>query len=274
MSVILKAKTFSVPEQYALAMRGVQTDAYGEVLGGHKAIIDPMQVGMTGTLAAGATIKNLVATKPDASVYSAFTSQTVESAKGIPFTSLAGGAANETVQLPDDFNLLNLGTEPSAVISLWATHRDLTATLNAIAGCAYQVSANAQWYMSTGNASGKFRFGFQGASAQVGAALNTPTLYTIYFKRTAAGVMQIQCAVNGNVVSTASSTYPFKDPTAAGVGGPPPRSKAYLGALDGFVSGWNGIIHRVQLLKVDPESFDLADWLAAEVSNNSGRFTV
>lgn len=271
MTAILKAKTYSVPEQYALAMRGVQTDAYGEVLGGHKAIIDPMQAGMTGLLPTGTPIKNLVTTKPDATVFNTINSQTVESAKGIPFTSLGNGAS-ECVQLPDDFNFLSLGTEPSVVISLWATHRDLTATLASIAGCAYQTGANAQWYMCVGNAAGKVRFGFQGAYAQVDAALNTPTLYTMYFKRTGAGAMQVQCAVNASVVSTASNTYPFKDP--AGAGGPSSRSKAFVGYIDGFNSSYFGIIHRMQLLKVDPASFDFAAWLADEVAKNSSRFVL
>lgn len=35
--------TGAVPEATALLLRGTQTDAYGEVMGGHKALFDPMQ---------------------------------------------------------------------------------------------------------------------------------------------------------------------------------------------------------------------------------------
>lgn len=269
MSIILKADNFTVPEESALDMRGLQTDSFGTVYGGHKAIFDPLQYGITGTLATGTVLQNLVFEKPTATVTSGLTTQTVAQAKGFPFAITTG--ATEYISLPDVFNLLTLGNEPSVVVSAWLTNRDLSIINQGVVGCAYKVTLGAQWYISTGIAAGKLRLAAQGLSTDVTPTLNVPELYTIYFKRISAGVVQIQFARNGTVVSTQNSTYPFRNPVDQG-------SAAYgipkLGYVEGFGYTWNGVVHRIQVFKVNPTTFNLTSWLSTEYSLNNARFVI
>ncbi|MBU2359711.1 MAG: hypothetical protein KKB02_12390, partial [Alphaproteobacteria bacterium] len=141
----------TVPEATRLLLRGIQTDIYGEVLGGHKSILDPMQSGLTGKPSSGSTIPDLIPGAVLTTVAASFSAQpdTVESAKGFPFSS-ATNEFGERIQLGDyatsPWNLLNLGTEPSVVISLWLKIKTLPgAGAFGVTGYAAQNGSYGQW---------------------------------------------------------------------------------------------------------------------------------
>lgn len=269
MSVILKADSFTVSEDLALNMRGLQTDQYNTIFGGHKALFDPIQSGVTGILATGTTVNGLVYNQPSLAVTSRLNSETVESAKGFPFADSVTGV--EILTLPKTiFNLLQLGSEPSVVISAWITSRNLSNTLQGIMGCSYQTGPFSQWYMSSGTVAGTIRLSGQGIATQFTPSLDVPELYSIYFKRVSAGNMQIQFSRNGSIIDTQSSTYPFKNPEL-GTGGEP-NGNPSVGFIPGFAYQWGGIVHRIQCFKVDPATFDFPIWLTAEITGNTGRF--
>lgn len=269
MSIILKSDSFTVPESSALNMRGLQTDSYNQVLGGHKSIFDPVQSGVTGTLATGTAVAGLVFNQPELVVTSRLTSETIESAKGFPFADTGGGV--EFLTLPKStFNLLQLGSEPSVVISAWITNRNLTATVQGIAGCSFQTSGNAQWYISTGSVAGSIRMGAQAQNVQFTGNLDVPELYSFYFKRTSAGNMLIELKRDTTTIGTLLSTYPFINPEL-GAGGAI-NGNPTVGYIAGFGTQWNGIVHRIQCFKVDPATFDFNSWLVDEIAGNAGRF--
>lgn len=253
--------TGAVPEATALLLRGIQTDAYGEVLGGHKAIFDPIQSGMTGVLATGGTVPNIVQGKPVASCTSSLAGATIQAAKGLNFGSASGGA--EVINLPADFELRNLGSEPSFVLSMWMTsHASTTTAYPPIAGNA--VSTDQQWYINHRGTADTIGVYLDPVRHDFTIPLNTPTLVTMAVIRSSAGAFTRKTYRNGEVMGTQTGTYPFREVSDSG-------SAPRLGFLTGFGVDWNCTLHRLQLLKVDP-AFDAPAWIAAEIAANASRW--
>ena len=258
-----------VPELTALKLRGVQTDAYGEIKGGHKALFDTEQTGETGTLAAGSKIENLVLGGDQLSVSQGGFSTTLEDSKGIEFSNSNNNV--EWIDLPSVFDLFSLGEEPSFVLSLWITNKTVSGTGSpAIIGYAYQTTTYCQWSLSHDNADNTLALRFSGLKAATVVPINEPVLLTIYVLRTGPGTYKIDF-YNGDqlIASHSNKLYPFNDP-----GGPGVASTRRIGMIGGQTQTWNGIVHRLQLFKVDPETFDIDQWLADEIANNSDRFVL
>ena len=112
MAVILKATNFAVSDDDALAMRGIQTDSYNEIMAGHGAVLDPSQSGVSaGVLAAGDVVENLVVGASDASVILPFNTLST----GLSLT----GGADEQLSLPESFDLATLGDDASILLSIF-----------------------------------------------------------------------------------------------------------------------------------------------------------
>lgn len=258
--------TGTVPEATALLLRGIQTDAYGEVLGGHKAIFDPVQSGLTTTIPNGGTLSNLVvggaSAGPAVGTLSAGTA--IAAAKGIDFSSSVG--AYEYLKLPSCYDLNTLGSEPSVVISKWITPKNTGASLNFITGFAYQVGSECQWAVAQDNTANRLRVGTYGLWVYVPVTVNVPVLITIFVQRTGAGTFAFKVYKNAEFVGSVSSTYPFRSPVS---GSPAPVPS--IGWGSSWAANWLGVTHRSQLIKVDP-AFDIAAWLAAEIAANASRW--
>lgn len=262
----------AVTEAVALTLRGIQSDQFGEILGGHKALFDFIQSGITGKPGVGAVIPNLVVGGGDGVVANTFSAAgNVETVKGLGFTSGVG----EVVNLPSSCNLLNYGSEPSVVISTWLTDAGVTpGSESAIASYTYQNTSNSQWYIAK-KTNGKILARVNGYGALGGVEFTPPTgpfLLTIHVDRTGSGTFKYTVYINGiqegAVQSGAGLGYPFINPLSGHASALP-----MLGYAIGVGSAWTGVIHRLQLLKV-PQGFDIASWIAAQLALNSGRFAV
>lgn len=268
--------TGTVPETTALKLRGLQTDAYGQILGGHKALIDPLQSGLTGKLATGASVPNLVAGAANPVVSFGFTNagvDPIETAKGLNFTS-ATNEYGENILLVDyatsPWNLLNHGSEPSLVISTWLTIDALPSGVHGVLGFAAQNGSFAQWGIQLTSAGLQpFVNGVSDVTV-FNPPLGDRTLITQYIQRTGAGTFNYKWYVNDALQQTLSRVYPLANPR--GAGSPITTAQPRMGQLDGFGGSWDGTIHRQQNLKVDPSVFDIAAWLAAEIAANGARF--
>ena len=256
--------TGAVPRATALLLRGVQTDPFGEVRGGHRALYDYSTLGAS--IASGGVVDNLIVGGEDGAMVGVTASNIIAN-RGIRKTSVASvyfglGAA---------FNLLNAvyGSEPSIVISAWMTHDDLTVNILPALGYANGASQNCQWQWGvTTNAGGNFRAVVNGVSVYTTLVAGTAYLHTLYFRRTAAGAYEVQVYIGSTLVGTISGqSYPFKDPT--GIAGSPAPA---FGWAQGWSTAYLGTLHRAQVFQVDPVTFDVADWLAAEIAANAGRW--
>lgn len=264
----------AVPEAIALALRGIQTDQYGEILGGHKALFDFMQSGVTGKPTAGYEFDNLVVDGDTAEVEFSFaTAANVEDVKGLNFSVTADGS-HERVLLPEVFDLLTLGSEPSVVISAWITHTAPPASGAASAfGHAYQNSTYSQYHLECkpdGTINVKVN-GYGSGGITFTPPTGTPFLFTLHINRTGSGTFEWSLYIGGTktgVTQTSGATYPFQNPDDQGSEWPP-----VLGTLGGFGGHWQGTVHRLQLIKV-PQDFNVSAWITEELANNDGRFDV
>lgn len=251
-----------VPEANALYMRGIQTDQYGEILGGHKALFDPIQSGMSGKLAVGNIVPNIVTDGPTAVCQATFNfagNQTIEAAKGFNFSNVAN--TFERITLPTVFDLRNLGSEPSVIIPTWLTITSVpSAGQDSIIGAAGNSSGQAQWFLGI-RATGLYSIINSVDMGSTVPAVGTPLLHTTHIDRTGAGTFSARTYINGSLASTGSGTYPFLNPTIAPA----------MGYFGGFGAAFNGTIHRNQLIKV-PQGFDVAGWISDEIAMNASRW--
>jgi hypothetical protein len=253
-----------VPEATALSLRGIQTDTYGEVLGGHKALFDFDQSGVTGLLTAG-EVKNLISGGDGMTVSQAFVSgDPVEAKKGANFTS---GGSGEVLLMPEVYDLNTLGAEASLVISNWITNdMDVGAGFPAIMGYARQTNTNNQWSINHENTQNTFVTRVSGSKHTFVVPNGAAFLLTMYIKKTSSGVYSFTTYLNDVAVgSTAGKSYPFITPSDG-------METRNVGTISGFTSTWEGTVHRMQLLKVDPTAFDIDAWIAAEIAANGSRF--
>lgn len=273
MSVILKSSSI-IAEPASLSLFGPQTDPNGVVMGGHKAIFDFSAPTMPNTLAISGEVPNLLYSGEPAVCTGAFSGITV--AKGLPFTDSVAG---EKMTLPDSFKLNSLGAEPSFVLSTWLTHSvaetdDSGAA--SIAGYAFQTGADHQWSISVLNSNiVYFNYTVAGQSRRVlevcrlndvPGSRGAPMLITAYIEKAGAGIFTGSVYLNDAIAASVSGeTY------STGFNAPGGGYVPTIGQLGGFSGDWDGVLHRMQLLKVDPESFDVDDWLKTEIAANASR---
>lgn len=269
MTVPILNGTTEVPEETALLLRGIQTDTYGTVLGGHKAIFDPVQSGLSGVLASGDTVPNLVAGGDDATTLFDFV-EDISTHKGIPFTDANVGA--EAITLPDCFDFLTLGDDPTLVLSVTMTLVAPPDSGTQSAALSYTVNTTSgnQYYMGVWpDGTMSFTMSYI-ASAGIGKfAVPTNEPFTVTAHITPEnGELLITVYLNG--VQVDQYTKPnFNDPKEASASAEP-----RLGYGQPFSKTWEGAIHRLQLLKVNPDVFDIDAWMADEIAANAGRFDV
>lgn len=254
----------SMPLSSRLRARGIQTDPRGEVRGGHRSIIDFSTLG--DSIASGSAVDNLVVGGADATLVG-MAASSIAANKGIKKTS----TSVVYLALGAEFNLRNpvYGGEPSIVVSAWMKHDDLATNILAAFGYSNGAGSNCQyqWAVTTGG-SGNIRAVVNGVSIYTTLTVGTAYMHTLYFRRTAAGAYEVQVYIGATRIGTISGqTYPFKDPTVGG-GSPTPA----FGWAAGFSSGYLGTLHRSQVFQVDPVTFDIAEWLAAEMALNSAIF--
>lgn len=255
--------TGTVPEATALLLRGIQTDAYGEISGGHKALFDPIQSGLTTTIANGGTLPNLVVGGAAATAVGTLSSGTsIAAAKGIDFSN--AGAGTEYLILPSVFDLNTLGSEPSVIIPVWLTPKNTGATLNFITGYAYEAGGECQWAIAQDNTAGRLRVGAYGQWVYVPVDVNVPVLITIFIQRTGSGTFAFKVYKDDTFMGSLSQSYPFRSPVTSS---PVPT----IGYAVGWGVNWLGVAHREHLRKV-PADFDIDAWLAAEIAGNGSRW--
>jgi hypothetical protein len=265
----------AVPEATALLLRGIQVDAFGEIKGGHRSLIDPLQQGLTGKPITNSTLPDMLPGAPSLTVTAGFTNaavENIETAKGFDFSSAT--TDNGELIRPGDrsvsaYNLLNYGSEPSVVIAVWATVDALPPGPNVIAGYAHQTGAACQWVIQVDNIGVRpmmqGNFGLIATPTAV-VALNTPILYTFFAKRTGAGAFDRRSYINSTLHHAEARTYPFFNPTTGNAAAQPA-----FGGATGFSYAWDGHLHRAQAFKV-PADFDIDAWIAQEIALNSTRF--
>lgn len=270
MAILIKSNSYVVPKPASLNMRGIQTDEYGTVFGGHKAIVDPVQSGLTDAPVALDQIENLIIGGSNGSVDRPMLDD-VSSNKGFSFSSPDGD--NELIHLPSEFNLLNYGEKPSAVISLWVTHRSISAAYNGIAMCAYQTGAYSQWALYDNINAAAVIISLNGTlfPTQGVPSLNVPHLYTMRVEKIDETTMRMSAWIDSNSIGSETVAYPLKNPDDSPASGAEiPR----LGGGNGYSTGFDGIVHRAQTFEIDPATFDAEQWIADEIANNASRFVL
>ncbi|EEX14676.1 hypothetical protein CSE45_2552 [Citreicella sp. SE45] len=267
MAVILQATEFAVPDAEALKMRGMQTDPYNEVKGGHAAILNFLDA-TAGALAVSDEIANTVHGGDPATALTAWATGISAADKGLSFDAAAGVA--ERLQLPGAFDLATLGAEPSFVLSTWVTLPvgfGAVTPPNSIMGFAYQSGAEAQWFLSGHGGTTNLRFAISSEESNTNQVLfdatpylGAPMLMSAVVTRIGAGSFRLDFYRGTTRIGGAPSlTYGFNAPVT---GAPVP----VIGGLGGFGDDFTGTVHRLQLFRFDPDSFDVADWLEAEVA--------
>lgn len=274
MSLILKSNT-AIPEATALNLRGIQTDPYGAVLGGHKAIFDlaTLSEGVD-ALAVSDPVSNLVYGAEQATCNGAFTGMTA--AKGVPLTT---STSDERLDLPGVFKLHDLGSEPSLLISAWITvgaAEGGAVPANTVMGHAFQSGDSHGWSLRVdGGAAMQWTLRDDNATNTLltvdfddNDIRAVPHLHTLELRRTASGLFTANTFLDPVKTNTqAGLAYPLATPALPASAGP-----ARIGALPAYGAGFQGTVHRVQLLKFDPDEFIIEEWLAAEVAANGARF--
>lgn len=270
MAILIKSNNYAVPKPASLNMRGIQTDQYGTVLGGHKAIIDPIQSGLTGIPAPDDVVENLIANSENGIVVDPY-QEAVSAVKGYGLTNSESNGS-ERIDLPSSFNLLNIDEKPSCVVSFWLTTRTVPTGFDGVIGCAYQTGGKSQWYLSGNNNGNSFRFGVSGGNLfYITPALNTPELITLVIKKSDENEFSADLYQDDSHIGTKSLNYPLVDPgDSAATNSGIPR----IGQLNGFTNAFDGIVHRAQVFEIDPATFDAEQWIADEIANNATRFVL
>lgn len=255
----------AVPLATRLNLRGVQTDPFGEVRGGHRALYDYSTLG--DSIASGGAVDNLIVGGADG-VMTGMAAASIVSNKGIRKTL----TTSVWFGLGTEFDLLNAayGSEPSIVVSAWMTHNDLTTNVAGVLGYASSAGSNCQWQWAvTTDAGCNFRATVNGLHVVTTLTLGVAYLHTLYFRRTAAGAYEVRVYIGSTLIGTITGqSYPFRSPPAGG-GSPLPA----FGWAQGYSPAYLGTLHRAQAFQVDPATFDVAAWLAEEIANNAARFS-
>lgn len=265
MATYLKTDGLTIARADQLRMYGLQTDAHGDVLGGHEILFDPSLPGQPDSYAVSDEGQNMITGKAPLICQGTFASG-IGAAGGLQFTTASG---IERFELQGAADLVSLGDGASAVISVWVTTAasGQTTDWSAIAGYARQTSTYNQWGISYQGSTGEYDMRFCGQAVQAAPDVGNPELLTIFvdgrgnFAKT--GFYQ-----GSTRLGEARYQYPLIDPADSGVS---PLYPA-LGFMSGFAQGWVGTLHRFQLFEVDPLVFDIDEWLASEIAANGGRW--
>lgn len=245
-----------------LTSLGYQTDPYNDVLGGHKSLIDLS--GLPSSLSGTDPVPNLIFGRSSGAMSGGWTAD-VSTDKGIKKPS-----GLYWVNLDDGFNLLNYGSEPSVVLSAWISYVSATDNVQALMGFADEGGHKSQWSfaVTTDNGHPQIRCNINALTADFDfPAANTPTLHTIYIKRTGSGTQTAYVYLGSTLVGTIAGSYPFNNPQQVVT-----DNKPAFGFLHGYNLSASLILHRANAFQVDPATFSVSDWIAAELANNAGRF--
>ncbi|WP_126977487.1 hypothetical protein [Frigidibacter oleivorans] len=268
MAIILQSTDWEIPEPAVLNLPGLQTDPHGQVMAGDLALFDFALEDQADTIAAGADVPGLIFDQ-DAGHAGAVAFTGVEAAKGLVFDPAAG--TRRLYLPPAQFDLAQLGSEASLLISTWLTHRAGGTSLSSIIGHAYLNSSQHQWSLlfETGNTiTAAVNAATSGTRFGTTVTPDVPVLLTILCRRKSAGTFEKLLYRDDELVAAGADTaYPFNSVTQVGANFDP-----IIGGLGSYVAGWKGTVHRVRIRKIDPENFDIDAYLAAEIAANAGRF--
>jgi len=249
-----------------------QSDPNGRLYAGHQAVHDfATAVETADSFALTDEVANLV-DGGDPAVCSGIFGAGQTAAKGLKFTT---GTSGEVFDLPDVFDLLNLGSEPSFVLALWVkqlAYDDATAT-RGVAGYARFTTTYCQWSLSTRYSTGNYtRFRIGRVNSDKGhdygpLTLNTATLLTVVVRRTGSGTYTAQFLKGANIVAEYSGTYPFVNPLDDGTATTP-----RIGAPSGYNADLSVVVHKANLFRIDPDNFDAEYWATQDIALNYDRF--
>jgi len=193
----------------------------------------------------------------------------INATKGVHLVSGNG----DRVNFPDSFDLLNMGSEPSALFWAWVTNNE-TGTdpsgTSSIMGYGAYNGSSCQYTVVINSGKVEFRIGSNGGASFVTApsAYKGDTfLVSLYIEKTGAGVFSAKCYVDDTLIGTISRSYPFNNPVTAYS-----ESTPRIGLIQGYSSAWDLTIHRTGGRQVNPDYFDFDEWRAAEIAANTGRW--
>ena len=130
-----------------------------------------------------------------------------------------------------------------------------------------------QWSLSE-HSSGQLSFRVGGIETNVGDVtdVGNPLLFTALLRRTTPGNYRVSIYRGTELRGEFDRTYPFPNP--ADLSGAWPGPKLGNASGTGYSENVTGAIHRAQTAKVNPDTFDAAEWIAAELAGNNGRFVI
>lgn len=260
MAIVLEAgMTLSLEDR--LTLRGIQTDEHGEVMGGHRIVVDFST--LFDEIASGSEVENLVYGSENATTTIALSG--ITAANGITFPT----SGMRRIYMGDGMKPSDMGAAPSFAVSMWLT-RDGSISQNyaGIAGCIdANNSAETEWrWLLNGDSSGIIIAvnddDSSGAEVIVDLPPDTATLVTMVVKATSSTTYIMKVYVGDDFVASASGTYGAFAATEG----------ASLGSVAGGSGAFQGVFHRFQCFQFAPDVFDVDGWLANEVSANAVRF--
>lgn len=191
---------------------------------------------------------------------------------GLKFGTALTGATN--VDLPESFDLLNMGAEASTAIWAWI---NLPATTSAgifgIAGFGkFNDGLHAQWILGTN--AGNFTASLGGGNAVLTTAtwaqMPGEHLLSVVLSRQAAALWSAKVYDNTTLVGSLTGAYPFHDPKVGDAMQVPKM---------GLISGGSGaapvIQRRIGMRQVNPATYGQAEheaWIAQQIAANGGRW--
>lgn len=256
--------TGSVPEATALNLRGLQTDAYGEVMGGDRALFDFGLPSTPTSFAAGGVLPNLIVGKDAGSI--TFSVSDVDTYKGIRQAATSG---DYRAYVSDAFNPAEMGSSPSFFVSAWITAIALSDYAG-VACCADDNTLAGRSWRWLGMANGSIITNFTGNGGAtdypvtIAGALEVgvPHLITMVCTKTTATTFALSYYVDATLKGAISGIYGFVNPTRV-------PNFCYS---PGQGSAQRMILHRARARKFDPAYFDVNAWLAAEIAANGSRW--
>lgn len=185
-----------------------------------------------------------------------------------------GSGGVYTIDLPNDFDLLNMGAEASAVVWVWL---NLPATLDSgffgVAGYGkFNDGLNAQWAINTNGANFVVQIGGGGAGwlSTTWAQTAGEHLISVNIQRHSATLWSASVYDNAALVGTLSGAYPLHDPLAGDATQTP-----HMGYIAGGSGAADCIIRRTGVRQINPETYGKSEheaWIAEQIAANGPRW--
>lgn len=261
MALILKTDT-NPTDAARLISRGIQTDPHGEVYGGHSAIFD--FASLTGDLAQNDEIPNTLYGGSPCTTTAAVTDVVAKKGLRLPNSGV------RRLLCGDMFKPSSYGSAPSYVIGLWVTRDNVqpyggllaAADANNNASMEYRIFMNSAGEGIWVNVSSG---GVDDTVLALPLAIGEVTFIAVYVEKMTSTTYSLKGYIDGDLYDQDSGAY--YDYTAT--------AESMFGNYGAGSSGeFPGVIHRAQMFQVDPDVFDIDEWLAAEIAANDGRFDV